>query len=315
MAPIKEDIKTYKLPVHTKELESFSTTLFEFSSDAMLVLDAVGKISSVNTSLCNLIGDDKENLIGKIPDFLFAGGPDVSSYKTFIHDLIVNGYWQGQVLGRSRSGAIIPIEVRFSAIYNEIGEANHYVGICSSIYSYISKMNEMPFDPNIDPLTKIFNKNAFEHRLQHNIHKIEKDMSVLSLLYIDIDNFDEFAKADNYQAGDIILKNLALELKNILDESDTVARLKADIFCAIIQDVYTQDSINTLVNKIFEKITSPYILHPKIECIPISIGVATFPISGETTQDLIAASATASKKAKINGGNQISFHKLLTDIE
>ena len=79
MANKKLESEIYNLPVTMKELGSFATTLFEFSTDAMLVLDAVGKISAVNTALCNLIGDEKENIIGKIPEFLFAGQSDVSS--------------------------------------------------------------------------------------------------------------------------------------------------------------------------------------------------------------------------------------------
>ncbi len=315
MVKKKFESETYNLPVTIKELGSFATTLFEFSTDAMLILDSVGKISSANTALCNLIGEDKEKIIGKIPDFLFSGQSDVSSYKNFIRDLISNGYWSGQVFGRNKNGAVIPMDIHFSAIYNELGEANHYVGICSSIYSYISKMNEISFDPNIDPLTKIFNANAFLHRLEHNIHKIEKDMSVLSILYIDIDHFHDVAKQDKFQAGDIILKNLGSTLKDTLEESDTVARLKGDIFCVIIQDIYTQESINEMVQKIFEKITKPYALHPKIEKISISVGVATFPISGETPQDLIASAASAAKEAKTKGGNKIVYHKMLTDIE
>ena len=55
MANKKHESEIYNLPVTSKELGSFATTLFEFSTDAMLVLDAVGKISSVNTALCNLI--------------------------------------------------------------------------------------------------------------------------------------------------------------------------------------------------------------------------------------------------------------------
>ncbi len=315
MANKKLESEIYNLPVTMKELGSFATTLFEFSTDAMLVLDAVGKISAVNTALCNLIGDEKENILGKIPEFLFAGQTDVSSYKNFIRDLINNGYWSGQVFGRNHSGAVIPMDIHFSAVYNELGEANHYVGICSSVYSYISQMNEIAFDPNIDPLTKIYNANAFLHRLEHNIHKVEKDMSVLSLLYIDIDHFNEIAKVDNYHAGDEILKNLGSTLKEILEESDTVARLKSDIFCVIIQDIYTQESINEMVNKIFARITKPYALHPKIEKVSISVGVATFPISGETPQNLLASAAAAAKESKTKGGNQVSYHKLLTDLE
>lgn len=304
----------YKLPIGTKELSSFATTIFEFSSDAMVILDAVGKIASVNTALCNLINGEKEKLLGKIPDFLFGGQSDISSYKNFIHDLVSNGYWSGQVFARSKTGAVVPMEIKFSAIYNDVGEANHYIGICSSIYSYISKMNELPFDPNIDPLTKTYNYNSFLHRLEHNIHKIEKDMSVLSLIYIDIDRFKEIDNSHNYLKGDEVLKNLGELLKETLEKSDTVARLKADIFCIIILDIYTQESIEAMAEKIFKKITSPYALSKDIEKISISMGVATYPISGDNPQDLISSAAEASKKAKSKGGNQICYHKSLKEI-
>ncbi len=313
MAKKQSETEIYNLPITQKELSSFSTTLFEFSSDAMLILDAVGKIVSVNTSLCNLIGEEKKSLFGKIPEFLFGGQEDVSSYKNFIRDLITNGYWAGQVLGRNKSGQIIPLEIHFSAIYNDIGEANHYVGICSSIYSYMSKINELPFDPNIDPLTKLLNATAFIHRLEHNIHKVEKDMSVLSLLYIDIDNFHNLAVKDNYHAGDVILKNLANKLKSILDESYTIARLKSDKFCIVIQDVYTQESIQEIVEKIFTEISKPYSLHSLMDKIFVSIGVAIYPISGDKPQDLLASAADAAQKAKLKGGNQIYYHKKLSD--
>ena len=303
----------YSLPVTQKELSSFSTTIFEFSSDAMLVLDAVGKITAVNTALTNLIGFERDELLGHISDFLFAGQSDVSSYKNFIRDLVNNGYWSGQVFGRNRSGQIIPMDIHFSAVYDELGQANHYVGICSSMYSYISKMNEFPFDPNIDPLTKIYNANAFLHRLEHNIHKIEKDLSVLSILYIDVDHFHELASRDNYQAGDIILKNLGQSLKDMLEQSDTVAHLKSDIFCVIIQDVFTQESIEEVANRIFANITKPYTLHPNIAKVSLSIGVSTFPISGTTPQDLLSSAADAAKRAKSKGGNQIFYHKRLND--
>ncbi len=307
--------ETYKLPVVTKELASFATTIFEFSTDAMLILDSVGKIASVNTALCNLISDEKENIVGQIPEFLFGGQSDILSFKNFIRDLVLNGYWNGQVLARSKSGAVVPMEIRFSAIYNDIGEANHFIGICSSIYSYISKMNELPFDPNLDPLTKTYNYNSFLHRLEHNIHKIEKDMSVLSVLYIDIDGFKNLDNTHNYLTGDTVLKNLGALLTETLEKSDTVARLKADIFCIILLDIYTQESIQKMAENIFKKITAPYALHPDIEHISISMGVATYPISGENPQSLIASAAEATKNAKNAGGNQIKYHKSLNEID
>ena len=129
-----------------------------------------------------------------------------------------------------------------------------------------------------------------------------------------MDHFHELASRDKYQAGDIILKNLGQTLKDMLEQSDTVAHLKSDIFSVIIQDVYTQESIEEIANRIFQNLTKPYALHPSIAKVSISIGVATFPISGTTPQDLLSSAAEAAKTAKDKGGNQICYHKRLTDL-
>ncbi|MDR2099085.1 MAG: sensor domain-containing diguanylate cyclase, partial [Rickettsiales bacterium] len=278
--PIQKDL--YKLPIGRQELPSFATTVFEFSSDAMMLLDSVGKVAAANSALLNLVGDDRNGIVGKHPKFLFAGEADEGSYKKFMNALILNGYFMGQSLARVASGAVVPMEVQFSAIYNGVGEVNHYVGICSSIYAYLPKMNELPFNPNIDPLTRAFNANSFLHRLEHNLHKVEKDASVLSVVYIDVDRFKELDRDHNYLNGDAVLKSIGRTLSEMLDKSDTVARLKADIFSCIIQDVYTQGEISTIVEDMFRRLTDPFALHPKIESVSISIGVATYPISGET---------------------------------
>jgi diguanylate cyclase (GGDEF)-like protein len=219
----------------------------------------------------------------------------------------------GQTFARVSSGAVVPVEVQFSAIYNNVGEVNHYVGICSSIYSYLSKMNEPPFNPNIDPLTKTFNANSFLHRLEHNLRKTEKDMSVLSLLYIDIDGFKELVGEHGYACGDGVLVSLGRILAETFDRSDTVARLKSDIFCVIIQDVYTQDEISKVAEDVFGKITAPFALSREVEHVRASMGVATYPVIGDTPDDLVAAASDAIKRAKRQGGKQIVYHRKLTE--
>jgi diguanylate cyclase (GGDEF)-like protein len=179
----------------------------------------------------------------------------------------------------------------------------------------MSKMSETAFNPNLDPLTRAASPHAFLSRLEHNIRKIEKDMSVLSVIYIDIDGFKKIVDEHGYIAGDEILKNLAALLSGLLDESDTVARLKADIFACIIQDVYTQEKINEIAEGILAKITAPRALSKSVERVSASIGVATFPISGDNPDDLVTAAAGAASSAKLGGGGRVAYHKLLSEAE
>ena len=305
----------YKLPIGSKELASFATTIFEFSSDGMLLLDPVGKVLAANSAMCNIIGDERRNIEGRLPKFLFEGSDVEPSYKTFIHGLIQNGYWSGESLARAASGAVVPVDLYFSAVYDDIGRVHHFAGICSSIYSYMSKMSETAFNPNLDPLTRVASPHAFLSRLEHNIRKIEKDMSVLSVIYIDIDGFKRIVDEHGYIEGDEMLKNLGAMLSASLEESDTVARLKADIFACIIQDVYAQDKICEIAEGILGKISAPHALSKSIERVSASIGVATFPVSGDNPDDLVTAAAGAARNAKTGGGGKVCYHKLLSEAE
>ena len=309
----KKDL--YRLPLSANELASFATTVFEFASDGMMLLDPVGKVVAVNAALCNIIGAERRDLEGRLPKYLFEASGGETSYRAFIRGLIENGYWSGEALARAASGAVVPVELHFSAVYDEIGRIQHYVGMCSSIYSYISKMGEMAFNPNVDPLSGVASSHAFISRLGHNIRKIEKDMSVLLVVYIDIDGFKKIVADHGYAVGDEALKNLGRLLAESLDESDMVARLKADIFACIVQDIYTQEKINEIAEGLLANIVAPFALHKDIERASVSIGVAAFPISGDSPDELITAAANAAKKAKSKGGGRVEYHKLLSEAE
>lgn len=300
----------FKLPITQKELNSFSNLLFEFSSDFLIILNSVGQIAYVNNNLCNLIKQEADKLIGKIPEFLFGGISD-ESFKSFINDLIKKGSWNGNVMCRSNQGSIIPMNLQFYAIYDSIGIANHYLGICTNL---LPNNNNDIIDISLDPLTKVLNFNTLMHRLNHMVHQVEKNVSILSVVYINIDHFHDIATRNKYKDGDIILKNMANLLSENIDPSDTIARVKADIFCIILQDIYTQEKIEEKIKNLFNKITAPFAIHGNIEKITVSIGVSIYPISATTPEKLLETAKQASEIAKNNGRNQIHFHKKLTDI-
>ena len=300
----------FKLPISQKELSSFSNILFEFSSDSLIILDSVGQIAYVNNNLCNIIKQEQDKLIGKIPDFLFGGVSD-SSFKTFINDLIKKGSWNGDVMCRSNQGSLIPMNLQFYAIYDSIGIANHYLGICTNLLP--NNKNDL-IDVNLDPLTNVLNFNALMLRLNHMVRQVEKNVSILSVIYINIDHFHDIASRNKYKDGDVILRNMANLLSENIDPSDTIARIKADIFCIVLQDIYTQEKIEEKINNLFNKITAPFAIHENIEKITVSIGVSIYPISATTPEELLETAKQASETAKNKGRNQICFHKKLTEM-
>jgi len=299
-------------PTHTRlslapaEMGALGRLLFENAISAgVIILDSVGRIQAVNPMFPKLLGYAKNaDLVGKLPNFLFAGNADGNSYKKFIAELVANGRWVGMSYARKLDGSIIPMNLHFQALEGVRG-AHHYGGICSVA------LEGEDFDAGRDPLTKLMKESSFKARLRHLISHTEKRGSKLSVVALDIDRFRQIVEKHDYLSGDTIIVNVANILKEILGADEAICRLGADKFAFIVEDSTDQEELAELLQTIFEAMSTPNALHDKIETVPISIGVATYPISGRTADQIIAASLEAIARAKKNGGMQIDFHNFV----
>ncbi|MDR1008898.1 MAG: sensor domain-containing diguanylate cyclase [Rickettsiales bacterium] len=309
----KHNGNMFILPLSPEEIPLFAASLFEVGKNGVVILDAVGKIAAVNTAMCNIIGDARENLIGLLPKFLFAGSASPDAYKAFIHDLVSTGKWNGSVQARNAKGEMVPMEAAFSAISNILGENHHFVGVCTPHPAMTEIADNL--NANFDPLTGLLSHYALKPRLEYIIARAEKYMSVATVAYINVDSFSGFDAAQGYACGDELLKGTAQILKRALDKSYTVARLKSDKFLVVIQDVYSQDEIKKIADGVLASLMAPGAVHKGDGSVSYSIGVASYPFSGDTADEIIAAAKTAAEAAKRAGGGRVAYHKLFSEVE
>lgn len=157
----------------------------------------------------------------------------------------------------------------------------------------------------IDYLTGLNNVRQFDRIYNNFVSRLSFD-GRLSLLFIDIDHFKKVNDTYGHTNGDLILGGLGNLLQKTCRECDVVSRNGGEEFSVILPDCSQLEAVN-----IAEKIRSAveqhkfYISEDKIVRITVSIGIAVYPDTTESFNDLIMGADTALYQAKQSGRNKV----------
>lgn len=146
-----------------------------------------------------------------------------------------------------------------------------------------------------DPLTGLFNRRAFDIDMK----KVERN-GVLSLIFIDIDNFRNFNNQFGHDVGDEILVKVGHTIQTCVRAADRVYRYGGEEIVLLLIDCDKKNAL-TLAEKIRTEISrlanTPY---PQIT---VSLGVSSYPDDASNIHDVLVASDKALLVAKQSGKN------------
>ena len=177
------------------------------------------------------------------------------------------------------------------------------------IVKYVLKSKDFEYTYKLattDGLTNLYNHRYFQEHLAKCMKKADKNNSRFALILIDIDFFKKFNDTYGHQAGDEVLRQVGQTLRKTVKSYDLVARYGGEEMVIVLDRVHTQDAINT-ANRICQAIAEKdFVLAEGIVVhVTISLGVATYPIDGRTSTELIEFADQGLYRAKHNGRNQV----------
>jgi diguanylate cyclase (GGDEF)-like protein len=153
----------------------------------------------------------------------------------------------------------------------------------------------------IDELTGLFNRRHFDEVLSREINRHSRYGSILSLVFIDLDNFKSYNDTMGHLNGDKILAQIGHLIKGALRNIDLSFRYGGDEFAIILPHSSTDDAY-AVTERVRTKVASE-IKNNQIE-ISASLGLASWPSDGLSPDDLIEAADRALYHAKRTGGNR-----------
>ena len=151
-----------------------------------------------------------------------------------------------------------------------------------------------------DALTGLANRSLLGELAAEHVALCKREGTRLSLLFIDLDGFKRVNDAHGHGTGDRLLCAVAERLKNTVRGSDVVARLGGDEFAVLLvrADVETAAEV---AGKLVDSLSAPYSVPPHTLEISASIGVAGYPESGASAEELLKRADEAMYKVKFAG--------------
>lgn len=166
-----------------------------------------------------------------------------------------------------------------------------------------AQLEEQRYKATHDPLTSLPNREAYNERAFHELHRFKRYGHPLSLAVCDLDHFKSINDTFGHQAGDKVLKLIAQVISTRLRSVDFVARYGGEEFVLVMPETDAQGA-KTVLDKIREVVAkTPFRFKDSPVNITMSFGIVEF--KGEDSVE--AAFARADKalyQAKDNGRNQ-----------
>jgi diguanylate cyclase (GGDEF)-like protein len=156
-----------------------------------------------------------------------------------------------------------------------------------------------------DALTGCHNRRSFEMELDREMLMARRQHQPLSLIMLDLDHFKQLNDTVGHDAGDDALRKLADCFRQEVRGVDSAARFGGDEFAIILPNAYPEGAL-LVGERLRTRIEEIQILG--FGHLSASLGIATFPLHGESRTELVSAADSALYSAKRSGRNCVCVY-------
>ncbi len=237
--------------------------------------------------------------VEKIPDYAI-------NLKLFLHEKGIKHFILAPLMiDNVLSGALVHIypaplenetDIQYvTVIANFIGEFKRKLIYEKSLYQ----------SANFDLITGLPNRNNFKNIIHEKIN--DPYTQILSIIFIDIDNFKDINDAFGHHIGDEVLKLMAEILTDITGDEGAVSRFGGDEFIIVHDYIANRQEAKYFVEQIYQVFKEPIEIEQYDFRISISAGIAFYPEDGSTINELIKNADLAMYAARQHGKNRYDF--------
>ncbi|MBU3824481.1 MAG: EAL domain-containing protein [Candidatus Oceanisphaera merdipullorum] len=308
LAWMLEDIK--RRSQDERELR-IAATAFEVHQ-GLLVTDEHNQILRVNQTFSEITGYQADEVVGKQASLLRSESHGADFYQTMWQQLLANGRWQGEVVSRRKNGDTYPEWLSISAVRNNKGEISHYVSSLEDMTERKATEAEIRGLAFFDPLTGLPNRCLLLERMQHAMDAAQQSGRYGALLFLDLDSFKSVNDLHGRGAGDNLLCQVAERLNRAMYASDTAARLGADEFVIMLENLsstrqHAARRAEQYAMRLKQRLHQPYPIEQLELHRGVSIGITLFNNANTVADTLLQEAELAMNQAKASLRQGVRF--------
>ena len=301
--------------------EKLYKSIFDASPDAIVMFDINYRILIASKSANEVLGFEGDCLVGENILQFFVDKESKRIEKNIRRVFNENNIGTTNYRGKKNNNSTI-YEVNSRAIKDENGNSINLVSIIRDVtqkvileevlearekqYKELAKELELKNISlservSIDNLTGIKNRYYFDERIKEEVDLAKRQKASFSLLLFDLDHFKLVNDNFGHDVGDKVLKRVTDAVSKIIRSYDIFARWGGEEFVVLMPNTTEAEAVPAA-----EKIrkTVEDIIHPDIEKITISIGIAIWEVDDDVDQIFVKADK-ALYTAKNQGRNRV----------
>ncbi|MDD4337396.1 MAG: diguanylate cyclase [Firmicutes bacterium] len=274
--------------------------VFDSMDDIVVIMNKNNRVIDHNNSLNQVLSGQPRDHVGEHLSTVFDSHPQIVGFvmnHTDDHANIALEDDSGQVFRtsihtvRDRRERVLAKYLTMSNITNEM--------------RVLQTMKDLA---NLDTLTDTANRRSFYAQAQELLRLCGSGLFI-SLIMVDIDRFKAVNDTYGHDAGDMVLREIALLLKQSVRAEDTVARYGGEEFVIIIPDAGADVAVG-LAERLREKIADAEMVYEDQRIhVTASLGVAAEVCSPDfDIERLVKKADTALYRAKNAGRNKVVLY-------
>ena len=294
----------------------------EYSPTGVMITNPEGSIEYVNPRFLDNTEYSIDEVLGKNPRILNSGETPQATFDDMWITINQGKEWRGEIINRKKNGEIFWEETSIFPIQSDAGEIQNFVCLKENITQRKQDQEALQHKATHDELTGLPNAMLGKDRLSGAIARAKREQEKAVVLFVDLDGFKAVNDTFGHEAGDLVLKEVAVRLKESVREVDTIARIGGDEFLVVLGGIHQFFDVESIASKIISSINQPY---QKIEdSIKIdvdasielgsSLGIAFYPEHGSDADQLIKCADAAMYSIKRSGKNNYSIYQTQCDL-
>ncbi|CAG1021710.1 partial putative signaling protein, partial [Methylococcales bacterium] len=290
------------------------SAVFYYSKLPFLLLDSEMKMVDSNNAFTSFTGYSKRDAKGQYFVFL---GPDANpqEYAGVIRAFLEKRKyqsWAAEADCHCKNGRVIPVKLMVSRISTKLDDARqiYYLAYLSDIRKQKEDEQRLMQIAHYDELTGLPNRTLFYEQLTRSLSLAARHKLDSSVIFINLDRFKTVNESLGHQAGNVLLKEVANRLIEVLRNGDVLARFSADEFAIMhLNEKSHEEAVfgaSILSQLVISKMAKPFYLLDQEVYISVSIGIAVFPEDAHNAEVMLKHAEIAMHEAKKQGSN--NFH-------